>query len=201
MTTRINKIWFLTIVCFILFGLNSVFAAPITFTFSGTASGSIGTINFTNDSFIITLSADTANIHNIGSGLYDVDGSSSINLNGIGTANFLILNRVFANNTYNAVGFSRSSTIGGNDFLDLNDSSLNGYNLASNFGPLLVAGPWTGQWTNSPQADTTLGLVIFNTASDVTFTANTASVPLPAPFLLLGSGLLGLAGFKKKIKK
>jgi hypothetical protein len=48
---------------------------------------------------------------------------------------------------------------------------------------------------------TTDPTVICDFGPNFQFEPTSSTVPVPAPFLLLGSGLLGLAGFRKKIKK
>src|SRR4051812_30049688 len=72
----------------------SAYAAPITFTVTGTATGFVGdaysdTPNFTNEPFTISLFADTANVIQImdipGDTVFSVNASSSsISIGGIG---------------------------------------------------------------------------------------------------------------------
>lgn len=63
------------------------------------------------------------------------------------------------------------------------------------WGPEDVLHIWiNGQWNDVPHDSGWGGLI-------VEYEANAAPVPEPATMLLLGTGLFGLAGFRKKIKK
>jgi hypothetical protein len=62
------------------------FAAPITFTFSGTGSGTVNGVPFTDADYTITLLGDTTAITNPSSGLFQLETIAAINIAGVGTA-------------------------------------------------------------------------------------------------------------------
>jgi hypothetical protein len=88
------------------------------------------------------------------------------------------------------VGFG-DSTI---DYMVLQKSEigLKTYGLDSSFGRINDPSPFFTLFKSVPTSN---GLLSFSAMRDATFTAT--AVPLPAPLLLLGSGLLGLAGLRR----
>jgi hypothetical protein len=111
-------------------------AAQIQYIFTGLGTGSIGQTSFTRAKFTIISNADTSGIFSSGT-LSQVNASSAtIDIEGVGSATFLIATRVFLNKPFSGnatVGFSRTEANGGNDFYNLRGPALNSYSLANEF--------------------------------------------------------------------
>jgi hypothetical protein len=108
-------------------------AAPITYTFKGTANGSLGGVPFAGAQFTLSLFGDSTNVVDDGSGIYWVEGwASAIGVNRAGCGSFTTPKRMFANGW--AVGFTRANSDGGFDLLDVQSASFSGYDLRSSFG-------------------------------------------------------------------
>lgn len=145
----------------------------IIYTFSGTGGGSLGATLFTNASFVIRVLADTNLIYTIPEPGYVIFGndslSSTIEITGVGTAQFTTGTKVFVNQTARALGFSREGNEG-DDLMDLAKPAFASYNLAHSFAPLFFPGPGEG----FAGQQSTLGLVKLAPTKDITFSAAVA---------------------------
>lgn len=199
-------------------------AVPITYTETGAISGSLGGIDFLDATITITGSGDTDNItHGQPCCFGNRLGVSTVtfDLAGFGTGTFTDLVGVFVNQT-NLGGPSNplpgeETGISGAGFSDatLNfailftvDPVFATWDLSTDIGPLTGPG-FCNCEGNPPPFDpifgisfpTTLGLLHIS-APDPTFTANAASVPLPAtlPLVVAALGAWGWVGWCRKRK-
>ena len=181
-----------------LFGLgNLAYAVPITFTHSGSGSGSIAGIPFLSTSFTITAFGDTTARVPTGVGFFIDHSAATISITGLGTLNFITGTRTFINQPSQIPGFSRAGITGTDLFNGPSDPTFAGWDMLSSIGPVAGAGELL-QWQDVPLIFTDSGQLIFtDSISAATFEAVVA-VPEPATLLLLSSGLLGFGVFRKR---
>lgn len=131
-------------------------AAPITYVYTGTGSGSIGGTPFTDAAFTITGVGETANVASCGGGCQEINHTAtSVTINGIGTFQITSPLRTFLNNT---PGLSRQNPPGG-DLYSLYVGNFAGWDLVSDWGPINTTGSIL-QWAN-PQVNTSGGVLVF----------------------------------------
>ncbi len=173
-------------------------AGSTIYTFTGTGSGSLNAIPFSDVSFIITSTADTTNI-GLGTpfGLWTVPASATtISITGIGSATFTIPTEIFINFVVGAVGITAPEQ--NIDIFNIKNASFysqdlnfpSSYTLSSSVdqvtGPVYFA-PYSFGFT----FDTTAGAFYMSSISSVNYDANV--VPEPSSYALLSVGMTGLA--------
>lgn len=163
----------------------------LTFTHTGTGSGTLGGTPFPASDFVITAEGNTDDRYSFSTGWWINHMSASIWIDGLGNLDFLSPTRHFVNNSLALVGFSRAKLPGGSgaDLFDGPTHPVFGtWDMLSPIGPISGSG-YLLQWTNTPQINTTGGILIFNIgSSDATFTA----VPEPATLAMFAAGGMGL---------
>jgi len=196
----------LPIALLLLLGAHTAFADTVTYTFTGDASGSVGSTSFTNSAFTITVTADTSNISEFTLGcvptactIFSVEGSTAtLSVDGLTTAITSPIG-VFDNQTVDVLGLSRITGSGpaglGMDLLDLTSPVFGTYNLS---GSLSAVGPFDMGSLDEFNCSagcviTSIGNVSMTSASQVTFT-DPVNTPEPTSTLLLGTGLLAVVG-------
>jgi len=173
-------------------GARQANADGITYTESGTASGTIGAASFTNALVTITFVGDTSNVTSLGPGLF-INGVETVtasgSINGVGAFTFTDSLAAFVNQFGTSGPTAGISDLTVNDILDtINSSVFATYDLTTAIGPV------TGTSLLNPGSSygTSDGNLTFSEMSaNSTFTATTA-VPEPSSLLLLGVAFAGL---------
>jgi hypothetical protein len=162
-------------------------ATPITYTFSTTASGTLGSVIFNDALVTVTVDADTANVFGFEGVIHNqATGGVDLSINGVGTTVFTAPISVLNNG--NQIGITNDET--GASLLGETSNDFTGYDLNSAFGPVTAS---FGKSTVS--ANTSVGdFLITSDSEDSTFTATLDStvspVPEPSTLCLFGTGTL-----------
>ncbi|MDP6312314.1 MAG: hypothetical protein QF781_09195 [Phycisphaerales bacterium] len=167
-------------------GLASVTGAHadlITFTHTGSGSGTLNSSMFGPSNFTIVSTADTDNRDSHGSAYYINHDSVTITIDGLGTYDITDATRTFVNGQI--VGFSREGATGSDLFNGPSDPAFLVWEMLTSIGPVSGTGTLM-QWGSG--INTSGGILEFyNGSSSATFAAT-----IPAPGVM---ALLGVAGF------
>lgn len=156
-------------------------AAPITFTLTGTGSGSLGGKFFNGASFTFTLTGDTNTLMPPSCCPGDIDTNS-------GTSNTFMIagfnsgtindNQVIWTDRHGELGLAHFND---GDMIDIFSSALSGYALTASIGPITMIPSFVGACPGVDCAsfNTTQGTLMFSSVTTVTFTATVVTTPLP----------------------
>jgi hypothetical protein len=156
----------------------------------------MGGQGFTNASFTITSTADTAQITNPFPGIISVPNlTATVTVSGLGTGTFTNETTTVDNQVFMRVGISDLGL--GLAILFIDNAAFGSYDLTSSIGPL--TGPTA---INSGQLfPTTAGNFSLTSVPSATFQATLQGLPEPASFTLLGIGIAGMAGYAWRRRK
>jgi hypothetical protein len=156
-------------------------ANQITYTLSGTGSGTLGADQFSDASFLITSIADTSGISET-DGVFSVrDSIATVFVSGLGTATFNDQTLNADNTALSATGISTYGAI-----LWLNSPTFANYDLGSSLDP--VAGTPFGNFGMG--FSTTAGNFTLSSVSSLTFQAE--MTPEPSILWIFSMGLVVL---------
>ena len=184
-----------------------LYALPVTYTFSAQIDGgSVDGVAFGSTTLTLTGFADTDDVTTFQVGtntFFSAEHSSTeLILAGVGTFDILSPIRTLALNFqsgFGSIGFS----LAGDSQADLGvqspSTALGGYDLGSDFGPFTGEGRFL-QWLQADIMSDGGQIVINDVTTDITFTVAVSQVPVPAPLLLLFSGLGVLALFRRSVQ-
>lgn len=179
-------------------------AQTITFTTSGlSGSGMIGTTSFSNANFTITSSGNVAERQSFTGGYFIDHLMASIVIDGVGSYNFITGTRTFVNNSVTSVGFSRAGSAGLDLFNGPSNAAFATWDMTTSIGAFMGTGNLV-QWGSSPVL-TSGGTLSFNsqqtTATFSAIVAPSTTVPEPATYVLVATGLLALGATKRRTFK
>jgi hypothetical protein len=199
------------LVVFALIGIlgGIALAAPITYTLSTTATGTLGASPFTDALVSVTLTGDTTNVTAGPPPYTDVvvnPGSATVSVSGLGTG-------MFTDSIEIVDTLSDTAVLGGPAVLILDNTSGTGillqtgsvftsYDLRSSLGPITGTGGVASGSHMTPIFPTTAGNLTWAVGQSLgtsTFTAST--VPEPTSLTLFSVGLLGLTGLCLRRKR
>ena len=193
------------------FGALPVSALPISYSLSGTLTGTYNGTPFTGKNFLLQIQADTNNIsaipgfndstlYGVGNYPYVFDGpdlTGSLSINTVGVLSFV--NPLYAYATsyppegYFSVGTSEDVLI------DVSNLFFNSYQMNVAVTAMPVDFSQVGVAEFAVLKGTTPGILTLTDASLLmTFQAEGGVVPEPSTFILLGAGLAGLIVMRRK---
>jgi hypothetical protein len=187
----------------ILFLASSVIAlaGPITYTFTGSVTGTLGSTTFSNAALTATLLGDTTNALPDGGGGFVNDigaGLASISIAGVGSGTFTDL--MYAFSCPPCSGFIElQAQIGGKGALTFTDPAFLAYDLTTAIGPIHSAGPTPAfflPWSDA----TSFGTFNITSIQSPTFQATLgAGVPEPGTLVLVSAALLLLGITRRRL--
>ena len=154
-------------------------ALPITYTFQGFGTGSLGGSAFTDVPFTVTVESDTTLItHPFGLPFIFATGPAptGIDIETIGSASFLSGLSVYVNQRGRELGLTEP---GANDLFAIRDPLFSTYDLDSPFGPFTE--PVPENFFTFFDVQTTMGPATVSDIRDLTFTAAFGPQPIPEP--------------------
>ena len=158
-------------------------ATPITYTLSGTASGSLNGTAFTGALFGVTFVSDTANVTDVTATIARTAIQTGVSFTvGASSGTFTDPLYVFDNREGPSAGFTR----GAGDILTLGDVGFGTYNMRTGFDPTVSATVVNNAVTAIP---TSAGALTFTSVSAPAFRAVLGQSVVPEAGTL---GLLGL---------
>ncbi len=175
-------------------------AAPITYIYSGTGTGTLDGATFTNAAFTITGAADTVNIApwpiSTNPPLRNPHLSTQIEIDGLGI--FSITTPVHSWVSAGANGFGGLGEDLADNWLTLQEPVLVGYGLDGAIGPVVETTPtlFSGQFIG---VATSGGELAFTSVGTVSFTA--VPVPEPASVAFAAIGLVLLASQRRLVAR
>jgi MYXO-CTERM domain-containing protein len=178
---------------------------PITFTFVGTATGTLGTTPFTAASYTVTSSADTSDVLFTADNYWVTAISSSIDIAGLPSLTFT--DPMFWADPQGAgdIVFGDLSTdpslFPGILGITVLFQGLETYNLQSSFGPVYSPIDFPSSIFDSFQDIPTNEGLLSLVASDETFQATEATTPEPGSMLLAAIGLAGLPAVRRRMMR
>jgi len=181
-------------------------AVGITYTVSGTGSGTLGNQAFTNAAFTIVSTADTAAAMETPEAGFFVnpDITSSVTVAGIGTGIFTSATESVTNQNLAATAGGIADPIANLAILLVVNPAFATYDLTTSFGPVSQSNP--GGFNGATPFGTTAGDFILANVPTATFQATLNPVPEASTTVSLGLLLiLGLGGVivlsrKKRVK-
>jgi hypothetical protein len=178
------------------------FGSPITFTYTGSGSGTIGGSVFPVSAFTITAIGDTdTRIGAPSDFLYKIAHSSaSITITGVGSFNFVTGTQTFFNDVNHTPGLQHSSPFGSDLFDGPSAQTLAGWDMLTSVGPVFGS-MMLIQWNTLPVITSGGQLIFSDTITSGSFSALVAS-PSAVPdnshtVFLFCCVLLGVIGLRR----
>ena len=162
--------------CLLVCGLfgSLVSADEITYELNTVASGSLGGVQFTNQGLTIRAVGDTDNVTTSGSlNLLNVDVLVSVEIVGLGSAEFTDAVQVVSNNNSDLGGFGNTSTSSGLIFI--NATEFETYDLRSEIGPVSGTAIINGGTHGTDGGN----LFLISSTTTGTFEARFSAIPEP----------------------
>jgi len=128
----------LGIVLVVALGFVPANADTVTYFFTGTASGTLDGVGFSDALLTVTAVGDTGNV-SFNSGIYRIDSFSSVQIfiSGFGTMDVLGTSYVFDNQNFGVAGFGNENLpVNCCDVIQLTDPAFLLYDLQSSIGPI-----------------------------------------------------------------
>lgn len=181
------------------FAAGRAWAAPITYTETTTASGTLGAAAFTDARVTLSFSGDTGGVAAPAPGLViNPAGTATVAVAGVGAGTFDAGGQAAI--AFQAMGGAGIGANSRDPSVDQNGQTyvlVTGNAAFATYGLAGAIGPVTGPAVFRPGLafSTTAGDLALTSAGDVTFTAavGASAVPEPASLALFGAGLLGLS--------
>ena len=159
-------------------------ATPVTYEFSGSGSGTIDGVSFTDAEFSFVTNADTEDIQSDSIVFSQENLTGVLRVDGFAPATITENVRIFNNFSSEVVGIGHP----GGDLLNVADQQgvgLDTYDLSTSFGPVTTSNPVFGQFQF---VGSDLGDITFSDMTTLTFQATV--VPEPNSLVLLCLGVL-----------